>query len=486
MRMTSPSTSSCPARRGARRGSRCSGPTSRGRAEGARSPPDTRCASSAARSCFSAVPIDPRATYRIQLRPGFGFAEAAAIASYLADLGVSHLYSSPGLQAAPGSTHGYDVIDPGRVSTDLGGDEAHAALLDALAGQGLGQMLDLVPNHMAILTPGNRWWWDVLENGPASRYADYFDVDWDPPEAKLRNTVLLPVLGDHYGRVLEAGGFTLAREGGSFTIRHEKSILPVAPPALQGLLAAAAHRSRFAELAFLADAHGRLPLSTELDRESRRRRHRDKEVLRADLARLFAAEPAAAEAVDAQVAAINADADALDAFLQLQNYRLAFWRTAARDLGYRRFFDVNHLVGLRVEDERVFEETHELVLRWLAEGRLDAVRIDHADGLRDPEEYLGRLAARAPAAWIVVEKILGPGERLPAGWPVAGTTGYDFLNLVGRLFVDPYGCEPLTRFYAELTGEPAGFAEIAYRKKELVLREALGSDLNRLAALFIE
>ena len=365
----------------------------------------------------------PSSTYRVQLRPEFGFDDAAAVVPYLAELGVSHVYSSPYLQAAPGSAHGYDVVDHSRVNDDLGGAEAHGRFLAALREHGLGQVLDIVPNHMAIGGRENRWWWDVLENGPSSEYASFFDVDWDPPEAKLRNTVLLPVLGDHYGRVLEAGEIRLVEEGGAVVVRYHEHAAPIAPRSMDGL---------------------------------------------------------------GSVEEINADPDLLDALLERQHYRLAFWRTARRELDYRRFFDITTLAGLRVEDPRVFDATHDLVLSWVSDGVVDGLRIDHPDGLRDPEGYLRRLRDRAGDAWVVVEKILEPGERLPSTWPVSGTTGYDFLNQVGALFVDPDGEEPLTALYGELTGAPTDFQEVAYEAKHQVMRDVLASDVNRLTAAFIE
>ena len=432
------------------------------------------------------MPEPPRATYRVQLRSEFGFDAAAAIAGYLADLGVSHLYSSPYLQAARGSMHGYDVVDPTRVNEELGGEEAHARLCRTLGEHGLGQVLDVVPNHMAITERRNTWWWDVLENGAASRYADYFDVDWNPPQARLRDTVLLPILGDHYGRVLEDGELELVRRDGKFEIHYHEHRMPVAPRSLDTLIAAAARRCGSPDLFFIADALGQLPPATATDRQSVARRHRDKEVLAGQLARLAGERPEVARALDEVVAGINADPDRLDELLQRQNYRPAFWRTAGQELDYRRFFDVHTLIGLRMEDERVFADTHALVLRWLRDGVLDGVRIDHPDGLRDPQEYFERLRAEAPEAWIVVEKILEPGEPLRASWPVAGTTGYDFLNRVGGLFVDRAGEEPLTALYTELTGESAGWGELVREKKLLVLSELLASDVNRLAEVFLE
>ena len=234
---------------------------------------------------------DLRATYRVQFHAGFGFAEAAAIADYLAELGISHLYCSPYLQAAPGSAHGYDVVNHQKVNEELGGAEWHARLIAALKEQSLGQVLDIVPNHMAIAGEANPWWWDVLENGPSSRYAAYFDVEWDPPESKLRNTVLLPVLADHYGRVLERGEIVVVREGARFIIRYHDHLFPVSPRTLDGIAAGAAERCGSDELAFIADAFVRLPPSTATDRIAVYRRHRDKEVLRGQLDRLCREQP---------------------------------------------------------------------------------------------------------------------------------------------------------------------------------------------------
>ena len=320
----------------------------------------------------------PRATYRVQLHAGFTFDDARAIVPYLRDLGISHLFCSPVLQAAAGSTHGYDVVDHGRVSAELGGEEAWLRLTDAVRDHGMGTVLDIVPNHMAI-GEGNRWWWDVLTHGRASEFASFFDIEWDPPESRLRDVILLPVLADHYGRVLEAGGIRLA-------VRDDRPI-----------------------------------------------------VLAAD--RTFPLDPASLDAVggaslEASVEALNADVDALDALLNRQHYRLAHWRSASRDLGYRRFFDIDDLVGLRVEDERVFAETHALPLRWVAEGRVErpahrpsrraagSGRILHAAACR----CAGRLdrgredpgAGRGPAVRLAGGRhhrlrLRQPGDRHPGG-----------------------------------------------------------------------
>jgi (1->4)-alpha-D-glucan 1-alpha-D-glucosylmutase len=431
------------------------------------------------------VPSQVLSTYRVQLRAEFDFDAAAAVADYLSALGVSHLYCSPYLQAAAGSTHGYDVVDPTRVSEELGGEAGHERLCLALAEHGLGQVLDIVPNHMAITGPDNRWWWDVLENGPASRYADTFDVDWAPREERLRNLVLLPILDNHYGRVLEAGELRLGRDGGRFEVSYHEHRMPVAPRSLDEPLRAAAERCGSAELAFLAGAFGDLPEATATDRESVARRHRDKEVLAGLLARLAGERHEVAAAVDSEVAAINGDPDRLDRLLSRQNYRLAWWRLAGRELDYRRFFDVSTLAGLRVEDERVFADTHVRVLDWVSRGLLDGLRIDHPDGLYDPGQYCRRLRAAAPDAWLIVEKILQRDERLPADWQVDGTTGYDFLHCAGGLFVDPAAEGALSGLYAAVTGGSLDWPEIARARKLQVLGELLAADVNRLGELFV-
>ena len=418
-----------------------------------------------------------RCTYRVQLRPGFGFREAAGIAGYLARLGVSHLYTSPYLAAAPGSSHGYDVVDHGRVNPELGGEEAHEALRSKLADSGLSQVVDVVPNHMAIGS-GNAWWWDVLENGRSSRYASYFDVDWDPPESKLRDTVLLPVLGDHYGRVLGSGGLRLERDGGRFLVRHGEQTYPCSPKTIDRLLAEAG-------LDDLAIEAADLPSSEQDDQASIAERHERKERLATEIETRCAADPDLARELDAAVARVNADPDALDDLLLRQNYRLAFWRVASQELDYRRFFDITDLVALRVEREHVFRDTHALVLEWARSGRIDGIRVDHPDGLRDPQEYFERVADAAPGAWLLAEKILQLDERLPGTWPVAGTTGYEFGALASGLFVERGAETALTALYAEITGERRPYADVLYEAKHDVMRGSLAADLERLTVFFV-
>lgn len=427
----------------------------------------------------------PLATYRLQFHSGFTLQDAARLADYLSDLGITHLYASPYLQAVPGSTHGYDVVDPGRVNEELGGFKGHEALCSALQERMLGQILDVVPNHMAI-TGENAWWWDVLENGPSSPYAAYFDVDWDPPEERLGNKILLPILGDHYGRVLEAGEIRLLHDKGVFSIHYYEHRFPVAPGSLVGILDEAAESSYSEGLGFIADFLRNLSLPRPHEPENARRRRRNWSFIKKLLAGMLEESPDLCTAVDKAVGAVSASPDLLDHFLDEQNYRLAFWRAAERDLDYRRFFDIDSLIGMRMEEERVFADTHRLVLEWLRRGMLDGVRVDHPDGLRDPEQYFQRLRKAAPQAWIVAEKILHPGERLPSGWPVAGTTGYDFLNLLGGLFIDPSGERPMTDIYAEFTQEQTDYAILAREKKHRVLHELLASDVNRLTDLMVK
>ena len=427
--------------------------------------------------------VIPVATYRIQLHSDFGFDDAAAIADYLDALGISHIYSSPYLQAAPGSKHGYDVVDHHKVNAELGGAEAHDRFSKSLGMNHLGQVLDIVPNHMAISGRLNRYWWDVLENGPASRYANFFDIDWQSPEEKLRNKLLVPVLGEHYGRVLEKGDIKIKRNCGEFVIAYYDQEFPASPRSIPQILTSAAHETGSDYLAFLCDSLCRLPRPYDLDAASLAERYRDKHVIQDLLTKLFEQTPFIAEAVDHAIKEINQNADKLDQFLEEQNYRLAYWETAKQELSYRRFFDVNSLVGLRMERPQVFAETHAVILKWLQEGVLDGIRVDHPDGLRDPKEYFERLRQQAPNVWIVGEKILEPGEQLPTDWNINGTTGYDFLNEVGGLFIDSSNEEEVSRIYRDFTGESTNYAEVCRDKKHMVLRDLLGSDVNRLTAL---
>jgi len=436
--------------------------------------------------------VHPRATYRLQLHAGFDFDAAAAIVPYLAELGVSHIYCSPYLQATRGSTHGYDVVDHSRISAELGGAAGHERFLAALAGAGMSHILDIVPNHMARDSRDNLWWRDVLENGPASRYADHFDIDWDGEADKNRYTVLMPILADHFGRVLEAGEITVHRAGGAFNVVYGEAEVPLSPRTLDELLDAAAAASGCAELAELAGEFGRLPHARLSDRAAVTRRHEQKELLGERLANLCLADPDVASYVDAEVARINADPDALDALLSRQNYRLAYWTTASEELDYRRFFTIDSLIGLRVEDEAVFDNTHVLILDLVRRGAITGLRVDHVDGLRDPQAYLQRLRRSTGGIWTVVEKILAPDEKLPEDWPVGGTTGYDFAVAVDNVLVDPAAENEVNECWFEFleieadSPDPVArvaFPEVIAEAKQQLMRTDLAAEMALLVRL---
>jgi len=427
----------------------------------------------------------PGSTYRLQLHREFTFDDAAAIVEYLKTLGVTHVYCSPYLQAAPGSMHGYDVVDHRRVNEELGGGAAHERFCKRLEKFGLGQVLDIVPNHMS-LGAENKYWWDVLENGTNSRYASFFDIDWNSSEERLRDKVLVPVLAEQYGRALSAGKVVVKRKGARFTVEAAGQTFPVSPASLSMILGKAAEYAKSDALNFVSASFSRLPSPDFWDRRTILARHRDKRVLVGLLDRLCREEAEVSDAIDRVVREVNGSIDALDEFLSQQFYRLAYWRTADQQLGYRRFFDVNTLIGLRVEREFVFDETHALILKWLKEGLLDGVRVDHPDGLRDPKQYFERLRERAPEAWIVGEKILEPGEWLREVWPIEGTSGYDFLNMALGVLVNRDGLKKLGEHYTAFTGDDSDFPGVAHDKKIAVEQEGLGSDVNRLTTLFVD
>ncbi|MBV9662246.1 MAG: malto-oligosyltrehalose synthase [Acidimicrobiales bacterium] len=420
-----------------------------------------------------------RATYRLQLRGEFGFEQAATIVPYLDTLGISDLYLSPILQAAAGSTHGYDVVDHSRLSAELGGPTGLDHLAEVARGRALGLTVDIVPNHMAIDGQANRWWWDVLENGPASPYASYFDIDWQMPEP----AVLVPVLADRYGRALERREVKVRRDGGSFLTVYGDHELPLSPRSQDDFLARAAEMVESAPLRVVAEAFGALPHARITDAVAVMIRHQDKEQLRDSLATLCDSEPKVASAIDQELERINQDPDELDRLLRRQNYRLAYWRVGREELDYRRFFNIETLVGLRAEEEQVFADTHELVARLVREGKVSGLRVDHVDGLRDPEGYLQRLRRLVPASYVAVEKILHPGEHLREEWPVQGTTGYDFIARVANVLVDQTGEELVSKCYANLTGESALYSEVARKAKLQIMTEELAPEMDRLARL---
>ncbi|TSA17105.1 MAG: malto-oligosyltrehalose synthase [Betaproteobacteria bacterium] len=457
----------------------------------------------------------PRATYRLQLNKDFTFDDATALVPYLDALGVSHLYCSPYLRARPNSTHGYDIIDHNAFNPDLGGAEGFERLCDALRAHGMGQILDMVPNHMGVMGADNAWWMDVLENGPASIYGDFFDIDWQPVNPELTNRVLVPVLGDHYGVVLEAGELKLVFEAehGSFSVFYFSHRFPLDPRdyasvlerALKAMDETRVAQHAAAEAGSLAAAFAHLPSRNETAPQKSAERNRDKELHKRRLAQLAREQPAFAEAIAHALGALNgtpgqrSSFDGLDALLEAQAYRLAFWRVASDEINYRRFFDINDLAALRMESEAVFKATHGFVLGLAAEGKVDGLRIDHSDGLYDPAQYFRRLQEHyarsaglgAPAddadgrparpLYVVVEKIAAAHEHVPTGWAVHGTTGYRFTTVVNALFVARQARSKLDRVWRAFSGEGADFEEAAYRGRRDITRSALASELTVLA-----
>ena len=441
----------------------------------------------------------PTATYRFQFHQGFTFNAARALVPYLQRLGISHVYASPIFRAAPGSMHGYDICDHNALNPEIGTREEFDSLIAELHAHGLGFIVDFVPNHMGIAEPQNDWWMDVLENGPASPYARFFDIDWLPLKRELENKVLLPILGDQYGRVLERGELRVKFEAGKFRLGYFAVQLPIGPRSTRPLLRRAAES--FAEppieLMSILTALEHLPGSIETASDQIVERVREKEVIRLRLARLCEETPAVQAAIEAAVEELH-DAndptsfDRLDLLISDQTYRLSSWKVAAEEINYRRFFDVNTLAAIRIELPEVFDATHRLLLELIEGGAVDGVRIDHIDGLADPREYLRTLQARAAAVhraggeraiYLLVEKILATGEKLRGDWPVDGTTGYEFTAQANAVLVDRTAEKSLTEAYHRFVGRQLGFPEIVYRGKRLVTQVALASEVNVLGHL---
>jgi (1->4)-alpha-D-glucan 1-alpha-D-glucosylmutase len=442
------------------------------------------------------VSAAPRATYRLQFNRAFTFADAGALIDYLSDLGISHIYAAPFLKARPGSTHGYDIIDHNAINPEIGTLEELADLTDRLAQRGMGLVLDFVPNHMGVGGKDNLWWLDVLEWGRVSAYADFFDIDWHGQGAGLAGKVLLPVLGDQYGATLAKGEISLRFDAveGSFSAWYYDHRFPIAPDSYGAILSTLDRR-------FESNAELRRLVAVAARLRERRDRH-EKESLHGEGARLKAglAELAAGDALLA--AALTHAADAfngapgrlmswrrLHALLEAQAYRVAYWRVAADEINYRRFFNINDLAGLRVELPEVFARAHRFVLALAGEGRLAGLRIDHVDGLFNPADYCAHLQREATAAraeapfYLVVEKIIAAYEAL-RDWPVAGTTGYEFIREVGGLFIDPAGEGPLLRLYRRFTGRLERYETILAAAKRRVTEVNFASEMSVLASRF--
>lgn len=437
----------------------------------------------------------PRSTYRLQLSSSFGFTDAAALVPYLAELGVTDVYLSPLFTAARGSTHGYDVVDHNSLSPALGGEEGYLELCRAVSEHGMGQLVDFVPNHMGI-GPDNPWWLEVLENGPSSVYAPYFDIDWAPVKRELANQVLVPVLGDQFGEVLERGELELCHEGGAFFVRYWDHTFPITPRQVPRILRHRLDELReqlgaadvnLQELESIITALEKLAPRDEVEPAKVVERAREKEVAKRRLAALFEADPRIAAFVDENVRRFNGTVgdprsfDRMEQLLDAQAYRLAHWRVAGEEINYRRFFDINSLAAIRMEDERVFAATHALLLRLVREGKVTGLRIDHPDGLYAPSAYFRRLQEEQPGLFVVVEKILEGHERMPERWQVDGTTGYEFLNAVNGLFVDARHAGAFDQLYHHFTGASQRWSDLVIEKKRRLMSGSMAAELNMLS-----
>jgi (1->4)-alpha-D-glucan 1-alpha-D-glucosylmutase len=444
----------------------------------------------------------------LQLNRWFTFARAREIVPYLRALGVRDVYASPYFQAGPNSMHGYDITDHNQLNSAIGSQEDYDAWIAELHKHGIGQVLDFVPNHMGVTEPGNKWWADVLENGPSSMFAPYFDIDWRPQKEDLRDKVLLPILTDQYGRVLERGEFQVHFEEGAFYLQYGHFRLPIAPGTYRYVLEnALEHLSEYKDEDFYAEfqsiltALEYLPRRAETDPEKLAERAREKEIIKRRLERRCQEAPQVQRAIEKALAQINGRSgdsrsfDKLDELLNAQSYRLAFWRVAAEEINYRRFFDVNDLAAIRMEIPEVFDAAHELVIGLVRRGAVTGLRIDHPDGLYLPKDYLETLQRRCAkalgvplpkdsgAVFMIVEKVLTGAEKLRADWPVHGTTGYDFANQVAHVLVDASAEGAITKAFHRFIGHTMAFNHLVYAKKRLVMRIALAHDVEVLGSM---
>ena len=420
----------------------------------------------------------PRSTLRLQFHRGFTFDDAARHVDYFAALGISHVYASPVTAAEPGSMHGYDTVDYTQVNAECGGEAGLRRLADKLRAHGMGLIVDIVPNHMGVGGSSNAWWLDILEWGRHSAYARHFDVDWHSPDPALRGKVLVPTLGAPYGDELAAGRIALrfSADSGRFHIGYGPHVFPVCPTDYASILQSADR----ADLSALAERFQ--GLTTQPADQPRAAEAR--EMLREFVARNGTS--ALEFVLQTYAPEEPVTRDRLHRLIERQHFRLAWWRTASDEVNWRRFFDISTLAGVRAERPEVFDAVHALVFRLYQEGVVDGLRIDHVDGLAEPREYCQRVRQRLTelrdtAPYVVVEKILGRGERLRDDWPVDGTTGYDFMNDVGALLHDPAGAEPLAQTWAELTGRSPRFADEALAARRKILVENLSAELDRAA-----
>lgn len=441
-----------------------------------------------------------RATYRLQLTPKFTFADAANIIPYLANLGVSHIYTSPILAAKPGSDHGYDICDHTMVSTSLGGEAGLARMVETLHQHDMGLIVDFVPNHMAADPQWNLWWRDVLANGPSSPRAEYFDVDWFPVKPELAGKVLLPILGKQYGDALESGELQMDFQDGEFCLRYYDTNLPLNPRQMRLLFrhrlddlayALKNEQNVFLEYQSILFQLDHLPHYLEIETEARADRQRETAIAAKRLQRVIESNSTLREHIDQSIREFNGipgkpdSFDLLHLLLQEQAYRLAYWRTAIQEINYRRFFDVNELVALRMEHLPVFRAAHARIVEFAEKGWINGVRLDHIDGLYDPAQYLMQLRedlSRVPQPmYVVVEKILARGEPLNSNWPVEGTTGYEFLALVNGLWIQEKNQPEIEHIYRRFLGQAETEEDVVYEAKRLITSTSMASELNVLA-----
>ena len=457
----------------------------------------------------------PLSTYRVQFNAHFRFSDAGAIVPYLQRLGIGDIYASPYFKARAGSLHGYDILDQNSLNPEIGSEDEYEALVGELQRCDMGQILDIVPNHMCIEGQGNALWMDVLENGPSATSAGFFDIDWHPVKKELENKILIPILGEQYGSALENGDLRLAFEEGSFFVYYHDHKLPIIPKTYSNILTLGIEDLQrelgntepgLQELMSIVTSLKHLPPTTEENPERIVERYREKEVVKRRLWELYQNASRIRAFIDGNVTVFNGTKgdpgsfDLLDALLREQVYRISHWHVATEEINYRRFFDINSLGALRVEDPAVFAETHRLVFALVAAGKVSGLRIDHADGLRDPEEYFRRLQsacylrmhggsseeARQPADptykpfFIIGEKILLKAEKVPESWQVFGTTGYDFAIQVNGLFVDTAHAKLFEKLYTHFLQHPIDFQDVVCENKKLVMHVAMSSEINTL------
>jgi (1->4)-alpha-D-glucan 1-alpha-D-glucosylmutase len=484
------------------------------------------------------LPRIPCATYRLQFNSEFTFSDAGKILNYLRELGISDIYASPYFKARKGSLHGYDIVDPGSLNPEIGTEADYDELINGLRELGMGQILDIVPNHMCIESSDNAWWMDVLENGPSSRYAKNFDIYWNPVKKELRDKVLIPVLGDQYGNVLEDQELSLSFEEGTFSVSYFDNRYPLIPKTYVHILkhrlgvlegALSADHPDFAELLSIITALDCLPPYTETEPTKVAERRREKEIVKKRLRNLCRVNPDICAFIDENVRLFNGEKgspesfDLLDVLLNEQAYRLSFWRVATEEINYRRFFDINSFAAIRVEDPDVFEAYHKFIMKLVRQGKVTGLRVDHPDGLYDPLEYFRTLQRNCffqtrlyyaeslrkrvdmpqdreeveseiaknyddamlsdpyyKPFYIVGEKILIKDERMPDDWPIFSTTGYVFLNSVNGIFVRTENAKALDDIYERFTKSRMNFADLVYEKKRLITGVSMSSEINTL------